>query len=311
MLFLATGILAAGESPEERRARRMVEWEQVLPPGIIRDRVFTWLNYLDPRPERAFTRFTDERIDVTIPINSAHWARTLFQGEANVYSRLPKLTHGQLVGREAPPIPSPWGGPPIRPAGEMIWVPAADLTPKARGYFETAGVDARYYLATEKYRHSLLRYQWQGQQYAFRMQESCNAVWLRVQDIRRPLQPKEGIHGMRVAAILQDVLHPDIMKQGPLLRQFGIPEKLFPGNLLTNATIDRLGSPVVWDWQSSVMVFLSDEDLCVILIKATPGRQQQFNPLSGFSEADWLRANLYAADGKTLMVEKQRGGLKK
>lgn len=151
----------------------------------------------------------------------------------------------------------------------------------------------KYFLRDEKYGRSLLVYEWTSEQYRFEVVESCAGVLVRINTIKSPLAPQEGIERRRVAAILEDVLKlPNSNKYGRTAGQFHLLPMLVTGQVATN--MKQVIAGPISDWHDHIVCFLSDRDLCVLFFKAHFFRANCNLPDDEF----WLPAHLYDKDGK-------------
>jgi hypothetical protein len=272
MSIMATQLLILGlaaAAPPEPAAppkAQMKDWEAAIRPLPRDEMLFDWLYSLDLRPTAAFTKFTDERLEPWVAMESAHWFGIFFKDAAN-------------------PFKHKVAGP------------------------------TRYSLAPTADRRSLLMYEWRTDRYDFTILEAAHVVMLRVKPLKKPLASKakpivkdgavmaEAESPERIARILKQLLSKRVVGDPFIAYNFGMTASdIEVGHVYTN------GRPLQYlppeDWAKNVMVFQTDDDLCVLLAKAWPNLPIF---IDSRNEADWLPTALSEKDGKSLVIDRLWG----
>jgi hypothetical protein len=263
VLLVGANVLLAHVDDKHAMQLWLKEWESVIHP-LNRDSelLHAWLRDLDPRPDKAFVKFTREKLDPRIVAESKQWCKTFFKAAADPY-------RGGLKG------------------------------------------PTHYSLAPDATRRSLLLYQWQTKTCSFTLMEGANVVLLRVKPTDKPLVLKpvykdgqlvqSGESEERVVDLLKRLLSRRVVGDPAVGLNFQLGDSIGPGRLYTNA--ERPSAPLPRDWAKCVLLFLTDDDLCLMLGKANPYLAQAQER----AEDRWLAPALFDKDGKTLMIEKLWG----
>ncbi len=152
---------------------------------------------------------------------------------------------------------------------------------------------SKYFLG-KKNQNSLLCYAWRDEDYDFQILESCSTVLLCVQPLRKPLKTTQGVGGEQVATLLDRLVHLEkLPHKRPTLQQFRLPISLTKGTIFANA--ERLSDLPPPAWTTQITGFLSERAVCLLLLKAAEGRAAMDLPPDEY----WLKADLFAKDGKT------------
>ena len=148
----------------------------------------------------------------------------------------------------------------------------------------------KYYLRG-RWETSLVYYEWNAGIYLIRAWENGNSILFRV----KPDTYKAGtpMTDKEVARILNDVFQLDPQTIPNRIKYLELPQELKPGTSFPTKNMNDVY--VVTHWASSIVGFLSNEDLCVICHKTNFERQSGLFSIDPF----WLHENLYEKDGKT------------
>lgn len=139
----------------------------------------------------------------------------------------------------------------------------------------------KYYLqsAAEK---SVLFYRWQTDKYALRMFESVAGVLIEVTTKDgKAIRPQPDEFSELLKALLN--VEPGLDE---LAEQFGVDRQIGDGDVLTNAA--NLARVDYHDWRETIIVFGSKRGLCILLLKADPGRASVTLP----KNPNWLKDGL-------------------
>lgn len=139
----------------------------------------------------------------------------------------------------------------------------------------------KYYLQKGS-EHSTLYYQWKAEKYQFTMFETVAGIMLEITDQKgKAIRPNQD----EFSKLMESILNIND-KKNDIAKQFQLDGKINEGHVFTN--LPNLKSPNYSDWKKSIIVFGSKRGLCILLLKANPGRASVNLP----ENPDWLTEGL-------------------
>ncbi|MCG8448161.1 MAG: hypothetical protein MI725_01100 [Pirellulales bacterium] len=153
-------------------------------------------------------------------------------------------------------------------------------------YFPEIGPE-KYYLQKAN-EPSVLFYHWQVGKLDLTMFESISAVLVEISltngDVLRPSQKE--------FSMLMDRVFNIELSEEEIVNSFDLNGRLVEGAIVTNAPNLDDGKHFYYDWRKGIITFGSKHGLCVLLLKAAPGRASPNLP----QNPNWLKEGLVFGD---------------
>lgn len=264
------------QTENELRKVRVTEadWAALVKPVPVDDRLRNWFGWLDPRPESAFTPFTNEILEKKISEDANSWCFFYFTPRANPFK----------CGLKGP--------------GKYSLAPE----PGRKSLLRYEWVDAHYrFVLLEGYTAMLLEVR-QANPPPGRV---WSGIWPRetiLEIMRVCLNEEICAYPGAPVGFKKIELQPGELsaRWNKWMASFRLPDRLQAGELFTNSE-DSLPWPN--PWPPHVLGVLGKDVIRLMVLKEYPWGKTW--PLD--KEATWLPVHLYEADGKVLVIERQWG----